>query len=295
MNSGNGLTFSPDGRLLVTWAENPFGSKSAMNHVHVWDVATGQAVPGVSSGLPIGAASAAFAPDGRTLATASADGVVRLWEVATWKVRAEFHGHRDRVTALAFGSDGRLFTGGLDTVVLGWDVRPPQGAAKGTLADAWDALADAEGSVGFQAQGRFLAEPGKAVEWFAARVTPAVRPDPSRVKALIADLDNEDFATRERATADLREFLPIAAAALREVVAKSSSAEARRRAEGLLREMASGVTPSRELRALRAVEVLEWIATKEARARLLELTKGAPDARLTREAAATCKRLEGRK
>ena len=33
----------------------------------------------------------------------------------------------------------------------------------------------------------------------------------------------------------------------------------------------------------------------EARARLLELTKGAPDARLTREAAATCKRLEGRK
>jgi hypothetical protein len=43
-----------------------------------------------------------------------------------------------------------------------------------------------------------------------------------------------------------------------------------------------------------AVEVLESIATKEARARLLEPMKGAPDARLTREAAATCKRLEGR-
>jgi hypothetical protein len=42
------------------------------------------------------------------------------------------------------------------------------------------------------------------------------------------------------------------------------------------------------------VEVLEWIATPEARARLLELGKGAPDARLTREAAAACKRLEGR-
>jgi hypothetical protein len=45
---------------------------------------------------------------------------------------------------------------------------------------------------------------------------------------------------------------------------------------------------------VRAVEVLEWIATKEARARLLELAKGAPDARLTREAAAACKRLAGR-
>jgi hypothetical protein len=43
------------------------------------------------------------------------------------------------------------------------------------------------------------------------------------------------------------------------------------------------------------VEVLEWLATPEARARLLDLAKGAPDARLTREAAATCKRLEGRK
>jgi len=59
--------------------------------------------------------------------------------------------------------------------------------------------------------------------------------------------------------------------------------------------MANGVIPPRELRALRAVEVLEWIATKEARSLLLELGKGAPEASLTREAAAACKRLEGRK
>jgi HEAT repeat protein len=215
--------------------------------------------------------------------------------VATWKVRAEFRGHRDRVTAVAFGPDGRLFTGGLDTVVLRWDVRPPRDAVRGTLADAWEALTDADAKAAFQAQGRFLAEPAQAVEWLAARISPARPLDPSRVKALIADLDHNDFATRERATADLREHGPVAAAALREVVAKSSSPEARRRAEGLLREMDNGVTPPRELRALRAVEVLEWVATPEARARLLELTNGAPDARLTREAAAACKRLGVRK
>ena len=156
---------------------------------------------------------------------------MRLWETATWKVRAEFRGHRDGVTALAFGPDGRLFTGGLDTVVLGWDVRPPRSAAKGTFADAWEGLADADGKAGFSAQGRFLAEPGMAVEWFAARLTPVSPPAPSRVKALIADLDSDDFATRERATAGLKEFWPMTAAALREVVAKSSSFEARRRAE----------------------------------------------------------------
>jgi HEAT repeat protein len=120
-------------------------------------------------------------------------------------------------------------------------------------------------------------------------------PDPARVKALIADLDSKDFATRERATTDLKEHGPMVAAALREVVAKSSSAEARRRATSILGELANGIAPPRQLRALRAVEVLEWVATKEARARLTELAKGAPAARLTREAAAACKRLEGRK
>jgi RNA polymerase sigma factor (sigma-70 family) len=294
MKPMDGRAFSPDGRFLVDWAENPLG-RSRMDHVYVWDAATGRAVATLAAGPRPGAANAAFAPDGRTLAAASADGVIRLWEVATWKVRAEFRGHRDRVTAVAFGPDGRLFTGGLDTVVLGWDVRPPRGAAKGTLGDAWEALTDADGKAGFQAQGRFLAEPAKAVEWFSARLTPVERPDPSRVKALIADLDSDDFTTRERATAELKGHWPMTAAALREVAAKSPSAEARRRAEGLLGEMENGVIPPRELRALRAVEVLEWIATPEARARLIDLAKGAPEAPLTRAAAAACKRLEGKK
>jgi RNA polymerase sigma factor (sigma-70 family) len=129
MRSQDGRAFSPDGRFLVDWAENPFGS-SRMDHVYVWEAATGRAVATLDFGPRHGAANAAFSPDGRTLATASADGVVRLWEVRTWKVRAEFRGHRDRVTALAFGPDGRLFTGGLDTVVLGWDVWPPRDPAR---------------------------------------------------------------------------------------------------------------------------------------------------------------------
>jgi RNA polymerase sigma factor (sigma-70 family) len=294
MKSRDGRAFSPDGRLLADWAEHPFGP-SRIDHVYVWDVATGRAVASLAAGPRPGAANAAFAPDGRTFATASADGTIRLWEVATWKVRAEFRGHRDRITAVAFGPDGRLFTGGLDTVVLGWDVRPPRDADRGTLAEAWEALASSDARTGFQAQGRFLAEPGKAVEWFAARVTAAHHPESARVRALIADLDSEDFTARERATAELAEHGPVAAAALREVVAKSPSAEARLRAEGLLRETEKGVVPPGELRALRAAEVLEWVATPEARARLLELTKGAPDARLTRAAAAACKRLDGRK
>lgn len=294
MKPMDGRAFSPDGRLLVDWAENPLG-RSRMDHVHVWDVATGRLVANLTAGPRPGATNVAFAPDGRTLATASADGTIRLWETATWKVRAEFRGHRDRITALAFGPDGRLFTGGLDTVVLGWDVRPPRGPDRGTLAAAWDALASADAKAGFQAQGRFLAESDKAVAFFAARLTPAVRPDPARVKALIADLDSDTFATRERAKAHLKELWPDTQAALQAVAAKSPSLEARHRAEEIIREMEKAGLPPARLRALRATEILEWIATKQARAVLHELAKGAPDARLTIEAAAACKRLEGRK
>jgi WD40 repeat protein len=249
MKSTDGRAFSPDGRFLADWALNPFG-RSRMDHVYIWDVATGREVASLVAGPRPGAAVAAFAPDGRTLATPSADGTIRLWEVATWQVRTEFRGHRDRVTALAFGPNGRLYSGGLDTVVLGWDLRPPQNTAQGTLAGAWKTLAEADGTAGFQAQGRFLAEPAQAVEWFAARITPAPALDPARMKTLIADLDHANFATRERATANLREHRPVAAAALREVVAKASSAEARRRAEGLLREIENGITPPRQLQDL---------------------------------------------
>ena len=45
------------------------------------------------------------------------------------------------------------------------------------------------------------------------------------------------------------------------------------------------------LRAVRAVEILEWIATPEAVRLIDELAKGAADARLTREAAAAKRRL----
>jgi WD40 repeat protein len=289
MKPTDGRAFSPDGRFLIDWAENPLGP-SRMDHVYVWDAATGRAVATLTAGARPGATDAAFAPDGRTLATASADGVVRLWETATWKVRTEFRGHRDRVTALAFGPDGRLFTGGLDTVVLGWDVRPPHGAVKGSLADAWEALVHSEATAGFQAQGRFLAEPGKAVEWFAARVAPAAVPDPSRVNALIADLNNDDFNIRARATAGLKEHWPATAPALRAFAAKAVSLEARRRADGIVREMEKSLAPAK-LRALRVAEVLEWIATKEARTLLRELAKGATADQLTRDAAAACTRL----
>ena len=42
-------------------------------------------------------AALAFSPDGKTLASAGADKVVRLWEVGTWKPKGVLKGHTDCV------------------------------------------------------------------------------------------------------------------------------------------------------------------------------------------------------
>src|SRR5438105_3916905 len=60
-------------------------------------------------------AAVAFTPDGQTLATASADKTVKLWQPATGQEQATLRAHTDVVCAVAFAPDGqRLATGSYD-------------------------------------------------------------------------------------------------------------------------------------------------------------------------------------
>jgi len=65
--------------------------------------------------------SLAFSPDGKTLATASIDYSIRLWDFATRQRLVTLQGHLSEVWVIAFSPDGQtLVSGGKDGAINLW-------------------------------------------------------------------------------------------------------------------------------------------------------------------------------
>jgi hypothetical protein len=108
-------------------------------------------------------------------------------------------------------------------------------------------------------------------------------PDPGKVAQLLRDLNDDRFAIRDKARQDLERLGELAESGLKEALARKQILESRRRLERLLSKLKGPITVPEKVRAIRAVETLEYIGTPEARKLLENLARGAPEALVTQE------------
>jgi RNA polymerase sigma factor (sigma-70 family) len=314
----NALAFSPDGRCLAAADE--------LHVVRLWDFAsrahrlsfpTDQEIqalwPFRATGPESLVTSVAFSLDGRWLLAGyytwlgettgrnlKGESYALLWDVWTGQRAGRFSGHGGTVSCVAFAPDGKTCaTGSQDTTALVWDVAARLRQSKPRRLDLtaaqlnrlWNEAQDADVARAHRAMGALASSPEKATRLVKDCLPPVVAADPRRVAELIADLDNDAFTVRQKATRALEELGASAQGAIRRALAARPSPEAARRLKPLLKKL-EGMD---RLRVQRGVEVLERIGTREAQRVLQAMARGMPESRLTAEAKAALARLEKRK
>jgi WD40 repeat protein len=103
---------APDGRLLAIWGkDDPLKRNKdpeVVRSVYIWETAAARQVHRIVVDRPAEQIrSAAFAPDGKTLALAAGRATYQLFEVATWRETARFAARPAEASLLAFSPDGR--------------------------------------------------------------------------------------------------------------------------------------------------------------------------------------------
>jgi WD40 repeat protein len=297
-----GVAFSPDGRRVAS-ASGPRGGPGK-GEVKVWEAATGQEVLRLA-GHATTVYGVVFRPDGRLLASAGEDGKLVLWDAHSGGAIRSVAAHTGAIYSVCFSPDGkRVATAGRDRTVKVWTVeevvgrRPAQAPLGPKEREAlWDDLAGADAARAYRAILTLIDAPAQAVPFLSKRLRPAATLtslQEQNLQQLVRDLDNRRFAVREKATRELKALGPAAVPILRQALEGKPTAEARRRMEQLLEILSGFALAPDVLQGLRAVEVLEKIATPPARKLLETLAAGLPTARLTEEAKTALERLAKR-
>ena len=273
--------FSADGKNVVVFSVE----------AGLWEVATGRPRWSRRDRL---FARLVFSPDGSVLFTNGDKGVVRVLEAATGKELGqlgESAGHPVAVTP-----DGaRLLTLSEGGATI-WDVRawtrrprPVVELAADDLPGLWKDLGDADAAKAYKAVCTLTGSPRQSVALLKERMAGKI--DPQHIVRLIRELDDDDFETREVAQKLLERLEEHAVLALRHTLESTKSPEVRHRTRELLGRHKEIDFWQIEVREVRAVEILEHVATAEARTVLGQLAKGESALRVTREAQAALARF----
>ena len=278
------------------------------NSLRVINADNGKEMYGFAINNPFSTAAPVPSPDGRLIAMAYSKGggtaAIEVWDLTAGTLRTRFSGHAGRVNAMAFSPDGNtLATGADDTTILLWDLtagnrdaRPLELEEK-ELRALWESLAEREATKANPAIHRLARSPKAILAVIQKELKPVARPkvEAKQIAAWIADLESEDFNTRKTAEKELSALGTEAKAALEAALKNQPTADLKIRLSELIRKLELSGPPPEAIRPLRCVEILERIATAEAKAILKNFAEGKPGDHVAESAKAALARLNSPK
>jgi WD40 repeat protein len=247
---GKTATFTPDGKLLLLGHYD--------GTIRIIEAATGNIVRDVPAHEEA-VMTLALSPDGKTLASGSADTTVLLWDMAEILRPAP-------VAKTVIGADQ----------LEGW----------------WKDLAAPSGTKAFEAINQLAAAPIEAAPFLKGKLRPIEQVDPKVLGKLLADLGSTKAEERDQAHGELEKLGELARGELHKRLAAKPSEDMRQRLEKLLAKVDGPVTSPELLQMFGAIEALGKMGTPDALQILEAMAQGAPGHRVTEDARAALKRLK---
>ncbi len=149
------INFSPDGSMIAI-AENKedvsadeYLGDQAIGKVTLWNLKSEELKTFDAHNDEI--TSVSFSPDGKQIASGSANNIINLWNLEGNKQVEPLKGHTSSITSISFSPDGRTFaSGSFDTTIVIWSL---DGKKKRTLRGHTSAVT----SINFIYDGKILA------------------------------------------------------------------------------------------------------------------------------------------